>query len=79
MSGESNNAKEVGKQIGKAVSKIVNVTGAYYNIALSNIVSAYNGFTEETQESIFKNTEEDLDKCVEKELKEQNNKNKAEI
>lgn len=66
-------SKEVGKQIGKFCSKIINATGSYLNIAYSSVSAGYEEFRKETSDSVknFSN-KKDMNTCVEEELKEKN-------
>ena len=80
MSEEYGKSKEVGKQLGKAFSKLINITSAYCDIAVNTITSAYSGFTEETKNSIKrKNNPDDINTYVEEELQNVDNKDKAEL
>jgi len=74
-------SKEVGKQIGKVFSKLINVTSAYCNFAVNSITSAYEGFTEEATKSTLskKDSREDINACVESELKNVTKKDSAEL
>ena len=82
MSVEYGKSKEVGKQIGKAFSKLINMTTGYCDIALNSITSVYSGFSEETKHSIDKinKTGADINTCVEQELKSaEEDENSAEL
>ena len=75
MSENYTQSREVGKQIGKFCSKIINVTGSYLNIAYNSVSAGYDEFRKETGDSVknFSN-KEDINVCVDKELKEKKKK-----
>ena len=80
MSEEYGKSKEAGKQIGKAFSKLINVATSYCDIAFNTITSAYNGFTEETKNSIKRKTQHrDINTCVEEELNNVEHDSEAEL
>ena len=74
-------AREVGKQIGKVFSKLINVTSNYCNFAVNSVTSAYKGFTEEAKKSTLskKDSKEDINACVESELKNVTKKDNCEL
>ena len=78
MSEEYGKSKEVGKQIGKAFSKLINVATSYCDIAVNTITSVYKGFAEETKNSIKrKDKSDDINTYVEEELKNVEEENDA--
>lgn len=81
MSGEYDKSKEVGKEIGKVFSKLINVTTTYCDIVVNTFTSAYNGFTEETKKSTKskQRSTDDINTCVENELENVENENDAEL
>lgn len=78
MSEDFTKAKEIGKNMGKVCSKILNTTGSYFNYAYNTISAAYGEFIKETKPAVsnFSNEDNDnLEQCVEKELQKINKDN----
>tara|TARA_B110000971_G_C19944858_1_gene470536 strand:+ start:8 stop:286 length:279 start_codon:yes stop_codon:yes gene_type:complete len=78
MSEDFTKAKEIGKNMGKICSKILNTTGTYFNYAYNTISAAYGEFIKETEPTISNFSNEDnnnLEKCVDNELQKINKDN----
>lgn len=70
MSEEYTTAKEIGQNVGKVCSKILNMTGSYFNYAYNNLSAGYREFVKETKPAVTKFSKSDnLSECVDEELK----------
>mgnify|MGYP006083832781 CR=1 FL=1 len=70
MSEEYTTAKEIGQNVGKVCSKFLNITGSYLNYAYNNLSAGYQEFVKETKPAVTKfSKSNNLDECIDEELK----------